>query len=153
MQVRLELTHWRRANIEDIVNPADLLKKAMVVGCIVAVFISFSSRTPAEEPSPGAREFLTHCAVCHGTDGRGDGPLADKLTHPPKDLTLLSKKNGGAFPDEAIHQIIDGRRLVVFHGSREMPIWGDRFRVEDDGATVRARILEIVTHLRSIQAE
>ena len=139
--------------IEDIVNPAYLLTTAMLVGCIVALVISFSSPTRAEESSPGAREFLTHCAVCHGTDGRGDGPLADKLTHPPKNLTLLSKKNGGAFPDEVIHQIIDGRRLVVFHGSREMPIWGDRFRIEGDGATVRARIIELVTYLKSIQAE
>ena len=134
-------------------NPAHLLTTVIFVGCTVALVISHSSRTLAEESSPGAREFLTHCAVCHGTDGKGDGPLADKLTHPPKDLTLLRKKNGGAFPNEVIHQIIDGRRLVVFHGSREMPIWGDRFRLEGDDTTVRARILELVTYLESIQAK
>src|SRR6185295_8095977 len=36
---------------------------------------------------PAAADFTTHCAVCHGATGRGDGPAAKGLTPPPADLT------------------------------------------------------------------
>jgi hypothetical protein len=36
---------------------------------------------------PAAADYTTHCAVCHGTAGRGDGPAAKGLTPPPADLT------------------------------------------------------------------
>jgi len=35
----------------------------------------------------GAEIFQAQCAVCHGDDGRGTGPLAGSLAHPPADLT------------------------------------------------------------------
>ena len=36
---------------------------------------------------PAAADYTTHCAVCHGAAGRGDGPAAKGLTPPPADLT------------------------------------------------------------------
>lgn len=47
---------------------------------------------PAVEPTPrsierGRELFLTHCAVCHGPSGRGDGPAAAGLLQRPADLT------------------------------------------------------------------
>ncbi len=35
----------------------------------------------------GAALFAQHCAMCHGADGRGDGPAAKALAIPPADLT------------------------------------------------------------------
>ena len=35
----------------------------------------------------GSKLFPTHCAVCHGAEGRGDGPAARSLPEPPADLT------------------------------------------------------------------
>lgn len=35
----------------------------------------------------GAALYPTHCAACHGAQGRGDGPLAKTLPVPPADLT------------------------------------------------------------------
>jgi mono/diheme cytochrome c family protein len=35
----------------------------------------------------GAALYPAHCAVCHGADGRGDGPAAAGLPVPPEDLT------------------------------------------------------------------
>ena len=35
----------------------------------------------------GARLYSRLCASCHGTDGKGDGWAADRLTIPPGDLT------------------------------------------------------------------
>ncbi len=35
----------------------------------------------------GATLYRRHCQTCHGEDGRGDGPMAAALPHPPADLT------------------------------------------------------------------
>lgn len=45
--------------------------------------------TPRQVPdlTQAAADFTTHCAVCHGATGRGDGPGAKGLTPPPADLT------------------------------------------------------------------
>jgi hypothetical protein len=71
-------------------------------------------------------EYLSHCAACHGDDGKGDGPLAVKLTTKPTDLTVLSRKNKGVFPMSAVYAAIDGRNVSPSHNPREMPIWGCR---------------------------
>src|ERR1700694_4808949 len=36
----------------------------------------------------GARVFARRCAVCHGPDGRGNGPAAPSLIPRPRDFTL-----------------------------------------------------------------
>ena len=79
--------------------------------------------------------------------------MADKLIRRPNDLTLLSKKNSGSFPETIVYQIIDGRRIVLFHGPREMPIWGDRFRGNGELGAVDDRISALVSHVESIQAK
>jgi len=41
----------------------------------------------AQSVAQGASLFATHCAVCHGPEGRGDGPAAASLNPTPADLT------------------------------------------------------------------
>ena len=101
----------------------------------------------------GARLFKTHCATCHGLNGRGDGPLAGQLRRLPPDLTRFSARNGDVFPSERLRRIIDGQD-VPSHGDREMPVWGDVFRDSRDGATsdsAKARIDAIVKYLQGLQ--
>src|SRR5262245_34817487 len=98
--------------------------------------------------------FITNCASCHGSDGRGGGPVADSLRSRPPSLTEFAVRNHGVFPAERLHRIIDGKdQSVRAHGSFEMPVWGDAFR-KREGLTdeaVRARINAIVRFLSSIQ--
>jgi len=113
----------------------------------------------AQEQTLGKQEFVRNCASCHGAGGRGNGPLAKFMKVGPADLTALTARNDGEFPLYTVVQIIDGRDMKDAHGSRAMPIWGDRFDVEAGetfgayGAEVniRARILELVRYIRSIQ--
>ncbi|MGE0698761.1 MAG: cytochrome c [Hyphomicrobiaceae bacterium] len=113
----------------------------------------------ARDPSAGAAEYQLSCAVCHGTRGRGNGPMAKGLSKAPTDLTKLEERNDYQFPYLKVFQIIDGRAVVPDHGTREMPVWGRRY-LEDVGdsrgpygseAAVRARIEELVRYVQSLQ--
>ena len=39
-------------------------------------------------PPVGVRVYAQRCAVCHGPDGRGNGPAAPSLIPRPRDFTL-----------------------------------------------------------------
>ncbi|MDU8942140.1 c-type cytochrome [Ovoidimarina sediminis] len=114
----------------------------------------------AQEPGDGDVLFQEHCAVCHGRDARGDGPMAQVLTLVPPDLTGLSARAGGTFPAAAIVRWIDGRDTIPSHGG-PMPLFGRLLQGESaviDGAdgspvfTTRA-IYDIVAWLEEIQEE
>lgn len=114
----------------------------------------------AEVVGVGPAEFEARCAVCHGLDGRGDGPFAPLLVQPPADLTQLARAAGGSYPAERIYRIIDGRDLIAAHGTREMPIWGRELLVDyrrqesaigDPERFVRDRIMALVDYLRRLQ--
>ncbi len=103
----------------------------------------------------GAYLFKTYCGSCHGTSGKGDGPLADSMRRRPADLTEIAKRNGGTFPFEQVFRTIDGRQPVRGHGGAEMPAWGDAFMRSAEGGdeqTVKARIDSLVRYIESIQA-
>jgi mono/diheme cytochrome c family protein len=113
----------------------------------------------AQEMSYGEAEYLNSCAVCHGLEGKGDGPLGDVLMKRPADLTRISQRNGGTFPYTRIFAVIDGRYAVPSHGEREMPVWGRQFFDDDQrlygpsgGEIVTTeRIHELAGYVQSLQ--
>lgn len=113
----------------------------------------------AVDPDPvitGSGYYATYCAVCHGSTGLGDGPLAPGLTQPPPDITRLRFNAGGIFPRERIAAAIDGRDMTMFHGQREMPVWGDvfkRHRGAQGEQRVRERIERLVDYLETLQRD
>lgn len=114
----------------------------------------FISLVAAEETPPtGAGTFMEHCAVCHGASGTGDGSYAEMLRVPPTDLTLLSKVNGGKFPQRRVERSTDGRTMLRAHGTSAMPIWGRQWTRMDGGeeVDVKARLIVLISFLRSIQ--
>jgi mono/diheme cytochrome c family protein len=80
----------------------------------------------------GRAIFVQYCVACHGSSGRGDGPVASSLKLPPSDLTNLAQKYNG-FPLDKVVNWIDGEKASSAHGSREMPVWGKRFRDANRG--------------------
>jgi mono/diheme cytochrome c family protein len=112
-------------------------------------------------PAFGQREFESNCASCHGMSGRGGGPLVGFLTKSPPDLTQLAKRNGGVFPIARAYEVIEGG-AVPAHGSRDMPVWGQDYRVQaatyfmdmpyDPEFYVRTRILALVEYLSRLQS-
>ena len=127
---------------------------------ILFIFAAFDEPPAAQEMEVimgGEIEYQNYCAVCHGVDAKGQGLMRRFLTIPPTDLTLLKKKNNGSFPFWQIYRVIDGREEVRGHGTREMPIWGYRFRAEAGGnaggsrAQAAGRLLGLVFYLQYIQ--
>ena len=96
--------------------------------------------------------FRAHCSACHGSDGKGGGPLAPALKVKPANLTALAKANGGKFPADRVREFISGDKVVASHGSREMPIWGAIFhQIEEDQDFGNVRLQNLVKYLESIQ--
>jgi mono/diheme cytochrome c family protein len=105
----------------------------------------------------GELEYQNYCAVCHGIDARGTGIMSKYLTVRPSNLTQLAKTNKDQFPFWQVYRTIDGREEVRGHGTREMPVWGARFRHDAGGSgsaersQVAGRILSLVFYLQHIQ--
>jgi mono/diheme cytochrome c family protein len=102
------------------------LVSAFIVG---AITVSAGTMAQAQQSSPAVQKFDTgkyeygaHCAVCHGLSGKGDG----------------------IFPFKRVYETIDSGKVSA-HGTREMPIWGERY--------VRARILALTKYISRLQAK
>lgn len=104
-------------------------------------------------PLDGAQIFRSYCATCHGADGKGQGPVAGALKHPPPDLTFISRRNGGKFPRGRVKAIIAGQeQSTSAHGSSEMPVWGPVFhQVERDQDWGEVRLENVTTFVQSLQ--
>lgn len=103
----------------------------------------------------GSILYQRNCTNCHGTRAKGDGQVARLLTVKPTDLTQLAANNGGEFPADEVFKAIDGRKGILGHGMRDMPIWGDVFLSEDGGpdaeAAAQRKIQSLVMYLKKIQ--
>ena len=110
------------------------------------------ARTPADS---GKEMFKNYCAVCHGKDGKGDGPAASAMKTPPTDLTLLAQKNGGKYPAAHVAAVIKGQASTPSHGSEDMPVWGPLFSSISQGHTaqVQQRISNLVSYVETLQAK
>jgi len=109
-----------------------------------------------EAAARGRVTYRIYCMNCHGPLAKGDGKLAPILKVKIADLTQITAKNGGTFPEEKMHEVVDGRKEVAAHGLREMPIWGDAFQTPEQGgdqeAKAKAKIRDLIEFLKSIQA-
>jgi mono/diheme cytochrome c family protein len=82
----------------------------------------------------GAKVFSNFCAVCHGTDAAGMGPVAQRGFPPPPSLLL----------PHAI-QMKDGQMFhVLTYGQNNMPSYAGQLSAEDRW--------NVITYVRSVQA-
>jgi mono/diheme cytochrome c family protein len=115
--------------------------------------------TPLEEvlDLQSGRDFYERaCASCHGMTGRGDGPEGAALDPRPADLTRLAQRHGGTFPREAVIATVTGEREIGAHGTRDMPVWRDRFGPADSPGAVatvyqRRRLELMADYLEGLQ--
>ena len=126
---------------------------------------NISALEKAAQLKLGENEYMSNCAACHGADAKGAGPVAAVLSIKPSDLTKISTKFNGQFPEEHIYKVIDGREMINPHGDTDMPVWGHRYMAMayekagevphelDAQALAFGRITSLVGYLESIQSE
>jgi cytochrome c len=105
--------------------------------------------------SSGEEMYTASCAVCHGNEGKGNGPAAEALKVPPPDLTTLASKNGGKYPSDHVRNAIQGDLRLPAHGSKEMPVWGYLFwrMSQGQGSEVMLRVGNLNKYIESRQAK
>jgi mono/diheme cytochrome c family protein len=137
-------------------KPLNLLKSLKLVISLMVLTLPTNVFAQVIDEYSGQETYMRYCAACHGESGQGDGPVAGGLPITVPDLTRLEERKGDKFPEEVLRKIIDGREIVIVHGTRFMPVWGYEFWVEegaDDAAQERVAIIvdNLIEYLRSIQ--
>jgi len=138
-----------------------VLGRAATLGVLVAPAVGLSAaqqKPPEPEKSAvaaGAKFFKENCAVCHGNDGKGNGPppTSSSFTELPPDLTTLTKRHDGKFPEAYVESVLRNGVPLPAHGPAEMPVWGLILKAmtKSDEAKVTQRIKNLTDYLRSIQ--
>jgi mono/diheme cytochrome c family protein len=117
--------------------------------------------TPEEMPRAGDGRslFMENCAVCHGADAKGDGPMARAMSKAPANLTLITVRNGDKFPRVKVLSTIDGYARSDLNGPN-MPEFGALLEGDlvplDTGDGVMTptprKLVALLEYLESIQA-
>ena len=140
-----------------------MLRGVSLLFVLFVVFALLANAQPAVKKVPitptsaasGQEMFKTYCAACHGLEGKGNGPAASALKKQPANLTELTQRNGGKFPESKVFNTIKGDSDMPAHGSRDMPIWGSLFSSISRGnqGEVQMRISNLTDYVKSIQAQ
>jgi len=150
-RVERVMRHYREAlALVSTHRTVNLTFKPLILASALA---AFSTGALAEDTDLGKMNYESNCAACHGQSGKGDGPVSVELRTKPTDLTLIAQRNGGVFPVDILHRVIDGRKTIRAHGTYEMPVWGFVFIRSDPEDVARKRILAIIAYLKSLQLE
>ena len=100
------------------------------VALISLAAICFCDVASASSAYEGRSLYVSYCLLCHGTGGKGDGPLAKAMKISPADLTTTVRSRS----DTILRKIITGRGRQTITGrdrhnllSDAMPEWQDVF--------------------------
>jgi mono/diheme cytochrome c family protein len=133
----------------------------LIVFAALACFCADAQQKTIKKVEPlGAKSldgkglYNEFCAVCHGSDLKGNGPASSALKTPASDLTQIAKKNGGRFPDTKVMAILKGQEGVTAHGNSDMPTWGKTFNDVSGNMTIaQGRMHALVNFLQESQAK
>ena len=118
------------------------LSLAMVGFSLAAAPIAASA---AGDAAKGKTLFETNCASCHGTSGKGDGPVGLALPEPkPRDFTKAefkfdTDKDGKTGTDADLVNVVKNG-AAAFGGNAMMAPWGH---------LPEADIVDIVVYIRT----
>jgi cytochrome c5 len=107
----------------------------------------------ATQDVSGADEFQRYCALCHGADGRGMGPLSDvdAMKKRAADLSQIALRNNGVFPFSKVANTISVGGSLAAHVPSRMMAWEKIFSVESDPVRAKAIIFEVTSYVERLQ--
>ena len=97
--------------------------------------------TEADDAQAGAKLFAQHCARCHGSQGKGNGPDLAKIhaDTPPDDWT--NKAINSELSDYKIRKIVTGGGPAV-NKSSKMPAFGSKIS--------QSQVEELIAFIRTL---
>ncbi|MDT8283459.1 MAG: c-type cytochrome [Gammaproteobacteria bacterium] len=114
--------------IQSVLLSALLFMPLLTSAAVVASESDDNADLPAAYE--GRRLYVSYCLLCHGVDGKGDGPLAKAMKIHPADLTTTVRSRS----DTILIKIITGEGRQTITGrdrhnllSDAMPEWRDVF--------------------------
>lgn len=106
-------------------DPVTMIRPPMICAAAALALLAGACGAPRGDSgaAAGRKEFAAGrelyerhgCALCHGPEGRGDGPVAPTLDPPPRDLADPSAYRIGPSEDEIASTLEEG--ILVFGGS------------------------------------
>ncbi|MFQ5549154.1 MAG: ethylbenzene dehydrogenase-related protein [Woeseia sp.] len=116
---------------------------ARLVICVAALCAARSGVAQVDTGDRAADIYAHRCQGCHGADGDGLGPAAERLNPPPRDFTLgMYKFKSSGFEeflpndDDLLRMIRDGMPGTA------MPGWGDVLSDQD--------MADLVLHIKTL---
>ena len=94
----------------------------------VSLAVAPIAANAAGDAAKGKVLFETNCASCHGTSGKGDGPVGAALQPPPRDFTKAefkfdTDKDGKPGTDADLTNIVKNG-AAAYGGNALMAPWG-----------------------------
>lgn len=109
--------------------------KSIMHATLLLTLLAVSAPAISSDPPlayEGRRLFVSYCQLCHGTGGKGDGPLAKAMQISPADLTTTVRSRS----DTILMKIITGEGRQTITGrdrhnllSEAMPEWNEVFSI------------------------
>jgi high-affinity iron transporter len=117
-----------------------------LLAVIAAAGLLLPGAALAADAAAGKTTFDTNCASCHGTSGKGDGPVGGALQPPPRDFSTGDFKydtdsDGTPGTDADLKSVIS-QGAAAFGGSPLMAPWPT---LSDDD------VANVIAHIRSLK--
>ena len=106
----------------------NIIHTVLVLSLLIVVITEVLAAPPAAYE--GRKLYVSHCQICHGIGGKGDGPLAKTMQIEPADLTIIVRSRN----DDILMKNIIGEDRETAKGhdrhdllSDAMPKWKEVF--------------------------
>ncbi len=113
---------------------------------IAVLALGFAGTAHAADAAAGKTVFDANCSSCHGTSGKGDGPVGAALNPPPRNFAVGDFKfdaNGDGKPGtDADLTLVIQKGAMAFGGSALMAPWP---------TLTEAQVADIVAHIRTLK--
>ena len=123
-----------------------MIRRLIIIAVVLASLFACSPYNPVQmagtaNPLPntpavvmaGRALFEQRCVLCHGSQGKGDGPAAASLPHSPANLRLLDNKLEGLVA------------MRIARGGNGMPAW--------EGVLTEDEIWQLTRYIKAISRE